>query len=69
MVSVIKSPYTDRQIAAWLRGLLSIAWSDGNFDPEEQALICQLTHELVLEDTDKPVLFKSIEPEELAQEL
>ncbi len=69
MVSVIQSPYTDRQIAAWLRGLLSIAWSDGNFDPEEQALIGQLTHELAMENTEEPVLFKSIEPEELAQEL
>lgn len=69
MVSAIKSPYTDRQIAAWLRGLLSIAWSDGNFEPEEQALIGQLTHELARQNPEEPVLFKSIEPEDLVQEL
>jgi tellurite resistance protein len=69
MVSAVQSPYTDNQIAAWLRGLLSIAWSDGNFDPEEQALIGQLTHELTADNGEQPVLFKSIEPEELAEEL
>ena len=69
MVSTIKSPYTDKQIVAWLRGLLSIAWSDGDFDPHEQSLIGQLTHELALEGTGNQVLFKSITPEELAQEL
>jgi tellurite resistance protein len=69
MVSSVQSPYTDKQIAAWLRGLLSIAWADGNFDPEEQALIGQLTHELTAANGEQPVLFKSIEPEELAEEL
>lgn len=69
MVSTIKSPYTDKQIVAWLRGLLSIAWSDGDFDSHEQALIGQLTQELALEQTAEQVLFKSITPEELAQEL
>lgn len=35
--------YSDRQITAWLRGLLTIAWADGDFDVEEQALITRLT--------------------------
>ncbi|AFY37534.1 Mo-dependent nitrogenase family protein [[Leptolyngbya] sp. PCC 7376] len=35
--------YSDGQITAWLRGLLTIAWADGDFDPEEQQLITRLT--------------------------
>lgn len=35
--------YSDRQITAWLRGLLTIAWADGHFDAEEQELITRLT--------------------------
>lgn len=60
MVSTIQSPYSDRYIAAWLRGLLTIAWADGHYDPEEQELITELTqHELAhgaeLGDLDKPI--------------
>ncbi len=64
MISVAQSAYTNDQIAAWLRGLLTIAWADGHYDPEEQELIAQLTKELAL--SDDVVLFKSITPEELA---
>jgi tellurite resistance protein len=64
MNSVIQSPYSNEQISAWLRGLLSLAWTDGNFDPQEQALISQLTHELSLSD-EPSVMFKSITPDEL----
>jgi tellurite resistance protein len=35
--------YSDAQISAWLRGLLAIAWADGQFDAQEQALIAELT--------------------------
>lgn len=42
MVSTVRSPYSDEQIALWLRGLLTIAWADGNFDTEEQSLIHDL---------------------------
>ncbi|MGB2924962.1 MAG: Mo-dependent nitrogenase C-terminal domain-containing protein [Limnothrix sp.] len=35
--------YSDRQITAWLRGLLTIAWADGQFDVQEQQLITRLT--------------------------
>ena len=45
MISVAQSPYTNEQIAAWLRGLLTIAWADGHFDPEEKELIAQLTQD------------------------
>jgi tellurite resistance protein len=35
--------YTDTQIAAWLRGLLAIAWADGDFSTAERATIIDLT--------------------------
>ncbi|MBN3947107.1 MAG: Mo-dependent nitrogenase C-terminal domain-containing protein [Nostoc sp.] len=43
MTSTVQSPYSSEQIAAWLRGLLTIAWADGNFDAEEQKLIASIT--------------------------
>ncbi len=38
-----RTTYTDAQVEAWLQGLLAIAWSDGDFDPQEQELIAELT--------------------------
>ncbi|MBE9191764.1 TerB family tellurite resistance protein [Gloeocapsopsis crepidinum LEGE 06123] len=64
MTSVVKSPYTNEQIVAWLRGLLSIAWADGDFDPQEQELITALTQELTIDS--KLESFEKITPEELA---
>jgi tellurite resistance protein len=64
---MVESRYSDKQISAWLRGLLTIAWADGHYDPEEQELISKLIHELT--DSEEPFLFKSITPEELATEL
>jgi tellurite resistance protein len=52
MVSTISSPYTDEQITAWLRGLLTIAWADGQFDPDEQAFIAQLTERVLAPSSD-----------------
>ena len=43
MTTTVQSSYSNEQIAAWLRGLLTIAWADGHFDPEEKELIAQLT--------------------------
>lgn len=37
--------YSDEQICAWLRGLLTVAYADGHFDPEEQELIASLTQD------------------------
>ncbi|MBD2386658.1 Mo-dependent nitrogenase C-terminal domain-containing protein [Cylindrospermum sp. FACHB-282] len=45
MTSAIESPYSSEQIAAWLRGLLTIAWADGNFDAQEQQLIASITQD------------------------
>lgn len=35
--------YTDAQITAWLRGLLAIAWADGDFSDTERNAIADLT--------------------------
>jgi tellurite resistance protein len=65
MISTAQSSYTDEQIAVWLRGLLTIAWADGQFDPEEQELIGDLTQselapKIALGEVEK------ISPDELA---
>lgn len=43
MTSVVISPYTKEQIEVWLRGLLTIALADGDFDEQEQELIATLS--------------------------
>jgi tellurite resistance protein len=59
--------YSDTQIVAWLRGLLTIAWADGNYDEGERETISQLTKELTLENkTDE---LEPILASELAQNL
>ncbi len=70
MTSLVQSPYTHKQIVAWLRGLLTIAWADGNLDPEEQQLISQLAEE-GLTSSQKGDLdsLEKISPEELATNL
>jgi tellurite resistance protein len=65
MISAVQSPYSSEQIAAWLRGLLTIAWSDGNFDAQEQQLIASITND----ELAPGINFESLEvitPEELA---
>jgi tellurite resistance protein len=66
MVSTVSSPYTDEQIAVWLRGLLSIAWADGHFDPEEQTLIAELTQTELAPTTDLGDV-EQITPKDLAR--
>lgn len=65
MTSVIQSPYTSEQIAAWLRGLLTIAWADGDFNEQEQKVIASLTQDELAPETDLGAM-ESINPEELA---
>ena len=67
MTEINNSAYTDSQIIAWLRGLYTIAWADGHYDPQEQELITQLTGELANLDSDRSL--ESITPEELANGL
>lgn len=58
--------YTDEQIEAWLQGLLAIAWSDGDFDPQEQELIAEFTLEQMQYGKNSCSL-APISPEEIAQ--
>ncbi|MUG98830.1 nitrogenase [Scytonema sp. UIC 10036] len=65
MTNAVKSPYTNEQIAAWLRGLLTIAWADGDFDAQEQELIANITKD-ELAPSIKVESYEPIEPEELS---
>ncbi|MEO0769794.1 MAG: nitrogenase, partial [Cyanobacteria bacterium J06649_4] len=56
------SPYTQAQIQIWLRGLLTIAWSDGQFDEAEKSMI----HTMVESEFAPNVEFESLEPIEPA---
>ncbi len=67
MTNVV-NPYTNEQVEAWLRGLLTIAWADGNFDAQEQELIAALTQE-ESDSNLKLVSLEPITPEELADVL
>jgi len=65
MTSVLQSPYTSQQMTAWIRGLLTLAWADGDFDAEEQKLIASLAQDELALASD----FASVEqitPDELA---
>jgi tellurite resistance protein len=65
LMSNAKSNCTDREIAAWLRGLLTIAWADGNFDENEQKMIASLTQD-ELNSVSLETDFEPITAEELA---
>jgi tellurite resistance protein len=68
MSGTTQSAYTSEQVAVWLRGLLTIAWSDGHFDNEEQTLITSVLHQdLTAEERSKAL--EPIAPPELAQVL
>ncbi|MEG4484752.1 Mo-dependent nitrogenase C-terminal domain-containing protein [Microcoleus sp. D2_18a_B4] len=54
LMSNAKSSCTNEEITAWLRGLLTIAWADGNFDEDEQKMIANLT-----QDELHPVSFEA----------
>lgn len=69
MTNVTQSPYTEEQITAWLRGLFTVAWADGHFDPEEQEVLAQLTKDELAPALDLQSLEQSISPEELATAL
>jgi|UPI000362A1E1 tellurite resistance protein len=65
MTSAVQSPYSSEQITAWLRGLLTIAWADGDFDDQERQIITNITQEELPPGTNLES-FDAIEPEELA---
>ncbi|AFZ03354.1 Mo-dependent nitrogenase C-terminal domain-containing protein [Calothrix sp. PCC 6303] len=65
MKNAVQSPYTSQQITAWLRGLLALAWADGDFDSQEQQLIASITQQELSPGTQLETL-EDISPEELA---
>lgn len=65
MTDTVRSAYTAEQTSAWLRGLLAIAWADGDFDEKEQQAIAALTYEDEGFQKDWASL-EPISPEELA---
>ncbi|MBW4676714.1 MAG: nitrogenase [Desmonostoc geniculatum HA4340-LM1] len=65
MTSTVQSPYSSEQIAAWLRGLLTIAWADGNFDEQEQQIIASITKDELAPKIQWDTL-EIITPDELA---
>ncbi|PSR14355.1 nitrogenase [filamentous cyanobacterium CCP3] len=68
MPVVTESPYTQEQIKVWLRGLLTLAWADGNFDADEKALIAAITEEELAPELDFEH-FEPVTPDEVAQVL
>lgn len=68
MTSTTQSAYTSEQVAVWLRGLLTIAWSDGHFDEEEQVLITSVLHQ-DLTEAERSKALEPITPQDLAQVL
>ena len=60
--------YSDQQISAWLRGLLTVAYADGHFDEDEQEFINSFTQEELAPNTDLGSL-EVISAEELASSL
>jgi tellurite resistance protein len=65
MKNAVQSPYSSQQITAWLRGLLALAWADGDFDSQEQQLIASITQQ-ELSPGIKLETLEDISPEELA---
>ncbi|PSN10250.1 nitrogenase [filamentous cyanobacterium CCT1] len=68
MPVVTESPYTQEQIKVWLRGLLTLAWADGNFDDDEKSLIAAITEEELAPELDFEH-FEPVTPDEVAQVL
>jgi tellurite resistance protein len=60
--------YSSEQITAWLRGLVTVAWADGQFSDAEKALIDQLVTTELAPDLS-PDIYEPITPKDLAQQL
>jgi tellurite resistance protein len=65
MASTLKPSYTNEQTTIWIRGLVSLAWADGHFDPEEQQMITALLHP-DLSESEKTTALEPISSAELA---
>jgi tellurite resistance protein len=68
METASSTRYSSGQIVAWLRGLVTVAWADGQFSDAEKALIDQLvTTELAPDLTTD--IYEPIAPDALAEQL
>jgi tellurite resistance protein len=45
MTSAVQASFSREQVTVWLRGLLSVAWADGDFDDHEKDMIASLTQD------------------------
>ncbi|CAN1211099.1 Mo-dependent nitrogenase C-terminal domain-containing protein [Tumidithrix helvetica PCC 7403] len=61
--------YTQTQISAWLRGLISIAMADNDYSEQERSLFDEISHSPDLGLTTEQGIFEPISPEELATAL
>ncbi len=66
MSGTIKSSYATEETAVWIRGLVSLAWADGHFDPEEQEMITELLHQDLPEE-EKSKALEPIAPADVAE--
>lgn len=65
MTTLTQTSYSDEQVSAWLRGLLTVAWADGDFAPEEKAAIASATQDELAPNSELGDL-EPISPEDLA---
>ena len=67
MTSFAKISHTNSQqeVSVWIRGLLTVAWADGDFDLEEKHLITKITQEELTPDVELNNV-ELVTPEELA---
>jgi tellurite resistance protein len=65
-MATAQNAYTPLQIEMWLRGLLTVAWADGNFDAAEKQIIQAMVASEFAPCTDFETL-EPIEPAALAQ--
>ncbi len=70
--SPLPNPLSDtlspKQVSAWLRGLFTIAWADGHFEPEERQVILSLMDAPLPSEADLQSL-QTISGSELAEHL
>lgn len=62
-------PYSQVQVSAWLRGLLSVAWTDSDFSKSEKELLHELIQSPELSSNVNLAELKPISPSELADAL
>jgi tellurite resistance protein len=68
-MTISQMPYSQVQISAWLRGLLSVAWADSDFSASEKNLLQNLTESPELRSNISLDELKPISPFELAEAL